>query len=147
MTDKKADFLRRHETMIDFPRSRLWQPMKRLQRGLKRTAAYWQAIEQGFDKQMNRLRAQAEQVQPTPAIFAPPPAPQPRRPSTASIVSAPVSRQPPGSEPRPVSPERMATTLSIAEQEVARNAGISLQEYARQKLKMQAQVRSGKRQA
>jgi hypothetical protein len=62
-----------------------------------------------------------------------PPPPEPERPSTRpSIVSAPVSREVPnGSGRRQIG----KVTLTPAEQEMARVSGISIEEYARQKLR------------
>jgi hypothetical protein len=65
----------------------------------------------------------------------PPPAP-PRAP----MVSAPVSREVPASDGRRLSGK---VTLSREEQEAARNSGISLEEYGKQKMRLHAMRAAG----
>jgi hypothetical protein len=67
-----------------------------------------------------------------------PPEPPPERPRTP-IMSAPVSREAPSSDGRRV--ERGRVTLSRDEQEMAHRSGISIEEYAKQKMKL-AQMRA-----
>jgi hypothetical protein len=99
----------------------------------------------GFmEDQLAALHAQTpvEEPMPTPKFFAPPPAargPAPQTPS--SLVSAPVSRDVPGSNGRRSSPGRI--TLTPAEVEAARVAGVDLETYARERGKYQAMLASG----
>jgi hypothetical protein len=111
-------------------------------------------METHFDALMQRAEAQMQAAaaqltptaEPTPAFFEPPPSPpEPAPPpeNRAHIVSAPVSRRDAGGyrEPSPSS-----VRLTPAELEVARSAGISTTEYARHKLRMEREKRSGERQ-
>jgi hypothetical protein len=84
------------------------------------------------------LQSQARAAQPTPAIFQPPPPPD-----RAAIYSAPVSRRDIGGvrEPSPSS-----VRLSPEEKEIAAVSGLSQVEYARHKLRLEAEKRRGERQ-
>jgi hypothetical protein len=115
---------------------------------------YIEAAKRSFFENLERLQArQAAPAEPTPTtnqhepamqskFFEPVPPAQPQRPSRApSLYSAPVSRE--------VSPGRSQfddkVTLSVAEQEAAKIAGVDLATYAREKrryqiLKAQGQV-------
>jgi hypothetical protein len=147
LTEQETQFLRDHPRMLDHHEVTTWAAQQALAAGHERNSSdYWRAIEETFDKAMSHMKARAEVLEPTPKFFAPPPAPAPRRNSAASIVSAPVSRQPPSSEPRPISPDRMATTLSVEELAVARASNISAVEYARNKLRLEREKREGTRQ-
>ena len=101
-----------------------------------------------FHKQLARMQEQAENpaMQKTPAFFShrqPPPAPAPR--TAASYVSAPVSRDVPGPDrERYGNPSRV--TLSVDELQIAKASGISPAEYARHKLRLEAEKRAGGRQ-
>ena len=70
-----------------------------------------------------------QQPQPTPKFFAPP---APRSPNPASRYSAPVSRDIPGSGTGQRNPGKV--TLSPQEVEAARLSGISVEEYAKNKV-------------
>src|SRR5262249_17624349 len=76
-------------------------------------------------------------TQPTPKFSAPPAAKPPA--SNKVIVSAPVSRDIPSVSSGKRDSSRV--TLSLEEQQIAKASGISLQEYAKQKLRL-AQMRA-----
>jgi hypothetical protein len=81
---------------------------------------------------------EAPMPQPTPPFFKPPPAPKPA--ASRPIVSAPVSRVVPnGSGVRP----RGRVELSPAEVDAARVSGISVEEYAKQKMRYQGMRETG----
>jgi hypothetical protein len=92
------------------------------------TDDYFQFLEQQLDALPDGTPAMP---QPTPEFFRPPPAP--KSPAPKVIHSAPVSRDVPaaGSGARP----RGRVVLTPQEQEAAAMSGISIEEYARQKLK------------
>jgi hypothetical protein len=91
--------------------------------------------------QLNAQNPSPEAQMPTPKFFAPPPAQRPSAPTMGpSSYSAPVSRDVPGSGGRR-SPGKI--TLSPLEVEAAAVAGISVEEYAKQKQKRDQMVASG----
>jgi hypothetical protein len=90
--------------------------------------------------------APAPQPQPTPQFFEPPSAPRPSAPpppsgAAASNFSAPVSREIPNGSGKRRSSSQI--TLTAAEVDAARTAGISVEEYARQKVRRDQMVESG----
>jgi hypothetical protein len=94
-----------------------------------------------FDQHLALQQATpAASAEPSPAFFAPGPAPAPAAPDRAAMYSAPVSRREAGS-PREQSPSSMK--LSPAEVEIAKASGISDVEYARQKQKLAQAKASG----
>ena len=146
LSDKEASFLREHPQMVDFPQVSSIAANEALAAGIEKDSDdYWKAIEKGFDAHMARLRAQAA-AQPTPAFFAPPPAPKPPKPpSNSHIVSAPVSRELPGAiRERNENPNLVR--LSAEQLEIARNSGISAADYARGLLRLEREKRAGERQ-
>jgi hypothetical protein len=79
-----------------------------------------------------------------PAFFAPPPAPQPRsRPSRASVVSAPVSRELPGNYRSEFEADPKSVRLSPSQLEAAAIAGVSPRVYAENLLRMERMKRDG----
>jgi hypothetical protein len=78
-----------------------------------------------------------------PSFFAPSPAlaPRPQAPSRTSIVSAPVSRETPGS--RDFEPNPRSMRLTRDQVEAARIAGVDLRTYAENLLKMERMKRDG----
>lgn len=101
------------------------------------TEAYMRAVRKNFD----RLMAQGA-AQPTPQFFAVPPAPEP--PGPGAYVSAPVSRETPTGAYREPSPSQVR--LSAEERQIARASGISEVEYARNRLRLEREKRTGQRQ-
>jgi hypothetical protein len=133
MDDHEAEFLRGHPELIDRPEITQQAAAAALHAGLQRgTHDFNNAVKLNFDTMMGRVEAQATPAA-TPAFFQPPPSPAPERPDPASVYSAPPSRREAGSR-EPASPRQVK--LSPAEQEVARNLGLSDLDYARQKLKL-----------
>jgi hypothetical protein len=95
--------------MLDFHEVTTWAAQQALAAGHERNSS--------ANREMNRMKARTEALEPTPRFFQPlAPKPKPLR-SAAHFVSAPVSREVPSSEPKPVSAE--ATRLSVEEQEIA----------------------------
>ena len=113
-----------------------------LQRG---TDDFNNAVKANFDTTLRRDEAQANPaMQATPQFFEPPPQPASSRPDRASIYSAPVSRQVPGTGYREPSPRQVK--LSPIEQEIARGLKISDVEYAQGKLRLAREKATGERQ-
>jgi hypothetical protein len=147
LSEQEFRFLSENPRMVDHHELTTWAAQQAIAAGHERNSSdYWRSIEQTFDREMNRMKARTEAQEPTPKFFQPPPAPAPRKASTASIVSAPVSRGVPSSEPKPLSADRMATRLSLEEQQIAAASGISLTEYAKNKLRLEREKREGTRQ-
>jgi hypothetical protein len=101
-----------------------------------------------FGHMNNRLAALQGQPadggqMPTPKFFQPPPAARaPSPPMSSSLVSAPVSREIPGSNgQRRTTPGKV--TLTREEVEAARISNVTPEEYARQKLKRDQMIASG----
>jgi hypothetical protein len=82
---------------------------------------------------IREIQARTEEEQP------PEPTPRAPRPNSA-LVSAPVSREIPSVSGRR---ESGRTTLTAQEKDAARIAGVSLETYARQKIKYEAMKESG----
>jgi hypothetical protein len=132
VNDNELQFLRDHPLMIDHPQLTQAAVQKALQDGSERDSpGYWKAVETNFEEIMDHAKAQAA-TQPTPEFFRPAPVPVAAKPSAASFVSAPVSRE--GGD-RPARPPTKVT-LTAEEREAARFSGISEADYARNKLKM-----------
>ena len=137
---EEAHFLQQNPDMIDHPQLTGFAVIQAQQGGHKRgEPSHFDAVKKIFDANFERLQAEENNpvMQPTPKFFQP--KPPPAEPNPAYIVSAPVSRDVPGSSTRP----RGRVTLSREEQEAARVAGISLEEYAMQKRKYQGMRESG----
>jgi hypothetical protein len=129
LSSEETAFFQKHGELLDFPEVTAHAVQLARRAGHERgTEAHLAAVKAAFDATMNQLQAQAE---PMPTQSFDPPSP-PARPATPSaMLSAPVSRTiPSGPGARP----RGKVVLSPAEVEVARNSGISVEEYARQKL-------------
>ena len=126
---------------MDFPQIASLAANEALSAGVEKDShEYWKAIEEGFDKHMAALKAQA-----IPKFFEPlpsPPPPAPRGP--AHFVSAPVSKTVPDGSLREWNPSQVR--LSAEEVEHARVSGISATEYARQKLRLAREKAAGLRQ-
>jgi len=86
----------------------------------------------------NEQHAEPVMTEPTQPFFKPSAA----KPPTRSIVSAPISRTVPTSGPRP-DWQTGRTTLSVAEKEAAAIAGVDLETYAKNKLRMLAMKEKG----
>ncbi len=145
LTDKEAAWLQDHPEAIDFPQISGIAANEALALGHERDSdAYFRATAERFEHHMRELRARAA-AQETPQFFKPP---EPRvgsMPSEGSIVSAPVSRGVPSGGPRvETNPNRVR--LSAAEIEIARASGISPAEYAKHRLELERQKRTGQRQ-
>jgi|1186.fasta_scaffold47613_2 hypothetical protein len=147
MTPQQADWLRENPRMID--RSDLtgmatgladrdgYQPDDPL---------YFEVVKKHFnglseyEEQQHQLAAQRKPAQQsTPAFFEP----APSRPERSAIVSAPVSRDVPSSNREPRENASGRVTLSVAELEIARSAGLTPVEYARGKRELEQKKRDG----
>jgi hypothetical protein len=136
LTEAEARFFDGNESMMQNQQHAGEAAAETLAAGFERDSpAFFQAVEQNFAKRIEAMNQQPAE-QPTPAFFQPPEAPQrsPAAPDSASIYSAPVSRQTPsaGTGQRPARTVR----LTAEEQEYARVAGITDVEYAKQKQKL-----------
>jgi hypothetical protein len=141
MSEIEAAFFQKHPAMIDHVDITRHAAAQAMRAGLERgTDAHFDAVKKIFDENFARLQAQANPENPamthTPEFFKPPtpPAP-PAAPTAASFVSAPVSREVPTSDRRhDLNPRSM--TLTAEEVQVAKASGISVEAYARNKIKM-----------
>jgi hypothetical protein len=103
---------------------------------------FFEAVERGFAKRIDALNQRAAEPAPTPTFFqAPEPTRAPAAPDSASIYSAPVSRQAPSAGYREPSPR--SVRLTSEEAAMAAASGISETEYARQKLRLLKAKASG----
>jgi hypothetical protein len=138
-----AAFLSEHLEMAERPDLTRLASDEAAQHHQRGTDDHRQLTKEIFDQHLAlRQAAPAAPVQPAPAFFAPPsPVSEPAGP--ASYVSAPVSRHAAGS-PRELSPSQVR--LSPAEVEMARIAGISPAEYARQRQRLDFEKKTGQRQ-
>jgi hypothetical protein len=96
-----------------------------------------------MENRLAALEGAPPMAQATPKSFAPPPAPAPRAPAPpmqSSLVSAPVSREIPGSRGRRPSGQ---IKLTREEVEAAAMSGLTVEEYARQKQKYQSMLTDG----
>ena len=112
------------------------------------TPAHYDAVKKIFDAHVEHLmREQAQAAQPampqaqeTPQFFKPP-SPRGAAPNPSARFSAPVSREIPTGSGRRPTPGKI--TLSPSEVEAARVSGISLEEYAKNKIEYQRQREAG----
>ena len=143
LSNKEAEWLNNHPEAVQFPQVTNIATSEALQAGHERDSdGYFKAIEQGFDRHMKQLRAQAA-AQPTPEFFQPPEPSAASVPSPASYVSAPVSRGEVGGYREP-SPSQVR--LSADELEIAKASKISPVDYARNKQRLEREKRTGQRQ-
>jgi hypothetical protein len=146
-TDAELKFLEANPEMIDYAPLTAFAANEAAQQGHARgTEAHMEATKKLFHEHLAHLQTQAAgnhpAVQPTPEFFKPAPPPAP--PSRAHIVSAPVSREVPTGTPRELNPSQVK--LSAEEVEAAHLAGVSLQTYAINKLRLQKEKAAGMRQ-
>jgi hypothetical protein len=147
MPADQIEFLEANPELVDYSDLAAFAANEAAQAGHERgSRQHMEATKQAFDQHFARLQAQAQQTE-QPAMqeskfFAPPP-PKPLRTPTSQHYSAPVSREIPNGGPRPEfeqDPRRV--TLSVDERQIAKSAGITETEYARQKVRMmQAKAR------
>lgn len=144
MTEPEADFLRANPELIDNPQLTALSAHEAAQMGHERgTESHMQATKQLFH---NRLRDHAMVNAQTPAFFAPPASPEPTGRQRSAIVSAPVSREAPGTTGGYSEPSPSRIHLTAAEVEIARASGISEKQYALNKLRMLRERSNGERQ-
>jgi hypothetical protein len=133
LSDSEADWLRERPALIDRPEITQQAVAAASRAGLERGSDdFHAAVENNFNTLMGRAEAQAAPAT-TPEFFSPPPARSPEPPGPASYVSAPVSRRAAGST---MEPSPRSVKLSVLEQEIARNLGLSDVDYAQGKLRM-----------
>jgi phage I-like protein len=136
--EAELEFLEANPELVDYSGLTAVAAAEAAQAGHKRGShEHMRATKEIFDKHLAHLQAQQQAdsaMAPAPKFFAP----EPSRPAVRSpIVSAPVSREIASGGPRPTyetDPRRV--TLSVDERAIAKNAGISETEYARQKIRM-----------
>lgn len=139
ITESEAKFLEHHPEHVDHPQLSALAAQEAMQQGHARDSeAYFRAAEVNFKRYMAHMKQQ------TPEFFAPAPAPEPSAPSPASYTSAPVSREVPTGGLREPNPN--SVRLSRDELAVAQASGISPAEYARHKIRMEREKRTGQRQ-
>src|SRR5262249_15787565 len=145
MQTPEGQRLRENPAMVDGPNVFPFPHNAVGQEGIERgPPEFLSAMKAVFEEAIKPQAPQASEPaaeQATPAFFQPPAPPAPEPPDRGSVVSAPVTRMVPGSKPAEIDPRRV--TLSAIEQQIARSAGISDAEYARQKLKMQRAKATG----
>ena len=146
LSAEETKFLQSNPEMIDHSAITNHAAAAALHAGHERDSEpYFAAVKTNFEEHMKQLQAQAA-AQPTPEFFRPPPPPPPPPPpSPANFVSAPVSRDVPSPDrERYGNPGKV--TLSVDELQIAKASGISPAEYARLKLRLEAEKRTGVRQ-
>jgi hypothetical protein len=152
MPQIELEFLERNPDLIDAPNLAAYSANEAAQQGHERgTEEFLQATKQIFDKHQAELQAQARSqaqtpsdhpdMKPTPDFFQPP-SPKPPRPQYVP-VSAPVSREPPGSRSSELEMDPRRTTLSVEERQIARASNLSDVDYARGKLELQRRKAAG----
>jgi hypothetical protein len=140
LSEKGAAFLSENPQMIDFAHVSAYAANEIMQSGIERdTPEYFEATRKNFEQ----AAAQAAQAtaQAMPKIFRSTPAPEPAGPP--SYVSAPVSRGEVGSYREPLPSQ---VKLSPEELQIATASGISPAEYARNKIRLAREKRTGQRQ-
>jgi hypothetical protein len=151
MPADQLEFLKANPELVDHSDLAAFAANEAAQAGHERgSGEHMRATKELFDQHLAHLQAQAQQqtetaMNPTPKFFQPPPPPKPRTPP--SIVSAPVSRETLSGGARPnYETDERRVVLSPEEKEVAAASGISLTEYARQKIRLEREKREGTRQ-
>ena len=145
LSDAELQFFQRNPAMIDFPQITSFAIHRAKEAGLERgTEAHFATVEKIFNANLSHLQEQAAQpamqpTTPTPKFFAPP-APR-SAPNPSRIVSAPVSREVPTASGKRPTPGKV--TLSPSEVEAARISGLSVEDYARQKVEYERQRETG----
>jgi hypothetical protein len=143
--ESELGFLAQNPELIDRPDVTSQAAAAALHAGLQRgTDEFNNAVKVNFDRLMGRTEAQPAQPASTPAFFAPEPSQRSPAPDRAAMYSAPVSRTASPGSPRERSPAQV--WLTPAEIEMARIAGISEVEYARQRQRLEREKRDGTRQ-
>jgi hypothetical protein len=143
LSEEEAHFLQRNPSMIDFPQITSFAIHRATEAGLERgTDAHFAAVEKIFNANFGHLQAQAanpDMRPPTPTFFTPPP---PRSaPNPSHLVSAPVSRSIPNASGRRHTPGKV--TMTPQEVEAARISGISIEQYAKEKIKYEGMREDG----
>ena len=149
MDPEDARFLAENPQMVDLHDVTRIASEEAAQHHQRGTDGHRQATKEIFDQHLARLQAQpAASAQPTPAstpeFFRPPPTPAPAQASPSGHYSAPVSRRDVGGPREPQSPRLVR--LSPEEQEWARISGLSDIEYARHRLRLDFEKKTGQRQ-
>ena len=145
LSNNEIQFFQKHPEMIDWPQITGLAVNQANQAGHPRGSdAHFDFVKKAFDANLAHLQAQAAQpamqpTTPTPAFFKPPPGRPAANPS--SKFSAPVSREVPNSTGKRITPGKV--TLTPQEVEAARISGISLEEYAKQKIRKADMIASG----
>jgi hypothetical protein len=137
LSNDEIQFFQRNPALVDYPQITGLAVAEANQAGHERgSAEHFAYVKQAFDAHLSRLQSQAERpTMPAPAFFRPPSAPV-----KSSNYSAPVSRGvPSASDVRP----RGKVRLTPQEQEAARISGISLEQYAKEKLRYQDMLADG----
>lgn len=144
MPERDLKFLEDHPEMVDHDAVTAAASNAVLANGMDHDdPGYPDAVREMFDKHMRHLQAQGAAQ--APAFFRPPPPRPASEPSPSSFVSAPVSRGDVGSSYRePTNPSQVK--LTPEELQIAAASQISPTEYARQKLRLAAEKKSGLRQ-
>ena len=140
MSDGEAHFLSQHPAMIDNSDMTAFAVNQANLAGHQRgTDAHYEAVKKIFDENFSGQQGQTESpvMQQTPKFFRP--SPPPAAPKPSNFVSAPVSREVPTGSGRP----RGQVKLTPSEVEAARISGITLEQYAKEKLKYEGMKASG----
>jgi len=144
LSPDEVEFFRNNPALVDHPQITAHAIAQAKQAGHQRgTAEHLAAVKEAFDATLAHLQAEAaknEMPASTPEFFAPPPA-QPARSGRRPTVSAPVSRSiPTASGSRPKSG---TVRLTPSEVEAARISGLSVEQYAKEKLRYQSMREAG----
>jgi hypothetical protein len=140
LSEAETKFLTDHPEMLDNDRVLAAAIQTATRAGINRDAPeFLPKVKANFDVHLQRFQRQAAAQ--SPEFFRPTVPTAPSRPSPASYTSAPVSREASGE--RISRPGNSKVRLSAEEMDMARLSGISVEEYARQKLTLQLKKQSG----
>jgi hypothetical protein len=150
--DDQIEFLQEHPAMIDYSELTVFSAEEAAKAGHERgSAEHMRATKELFDQHMDRLKQQAasngadhlQAPQPTPEFFRPPPPRRQQASPRSTIVSAPVSRETPGTRAYEAENDPSKVRLRPDQREAAAIAGVSETEYAKQLLRMKKMQASG----
>jgi hypothetical protein len=146
IAENEYNFLVANPELIDNPAATAYCAREAEAQGHQRGSdEFLHAAKQIFDKYQAELQAQA-QTPTEPAMasndFFKPPPPKPPRPQYVP-VSAPVSREPPGSRRSDFEDDPRRVVLSAEERQIAKASGLTDFQYAKGKLELQRRKSAG----
>ncbi len=141
MPEAELRFLEENPSMIDHDQIAAVAAQETMAAGIGRESPeFLPAVKENFEKRFRHLQAQGAAQ--SPEFFKPRPAPERSVPDQSYYVSAPVTRQTPTGSPR-VDSNPTKIRLSAEEKQIAAASGISEVEYAKNKIELERQKRTG----